>query len=308
MSLNPPRSLARPALAALALVALAAPALRAKAPQAEIPVVTDALKEMVRTERDFAFKSVKEGMKPAFLEYMAPDGVIFQPLAVNARASWEQRENPGVTLVWEPAFAEMSAAGDLGWTSGPWELRSPEGSTNPTIYGTFVSVWRRQPDGSWRVAADKGVVHTAPEKGGVGSRDIEAAPARDKKWKGTKADVLPKLDAKWASMARSESVQRSWGDVAAQDVRLVGDGNFPLVGLSAAEEYLVNLNGDYRAKTAGQGIAASGDLGYSYGVFLRFEPGGKAATDSTSYLNIWRRQDDGGWRLAVSVLSRVRRE
>src|SRR3712207_8977944 len=50
---------------------------------------------------------------------------------------------PGL-LTWQPAYADMSRAGDLGYTFGPWEFRPKSLEEKPTGHGHFVTVWRRQ--------------------------------------------------------------------------------------------------------------------------------------------------------------------
>lgn len=51
---------------------------------------------------------------------------------------------------WEPVLVEVLDSGTLALSSGP--VRDPEGHET----GTFTSIWRREPDGKWRVVFDKG--------------------------------------------------------------------------------------------------------------------------------------------------------
>jgi ketosteroid isomerase-like protein len=133
-----------------------------------------ALDSLVAAERAFATRSVEHGVRDAFLAYLAEDGVIFSPLATNGRQAWESRAPVAATLVWEPVFAEVSAAGDLGYTTGPWELR-PNDSQRPTGYGHYVSVWQKQADGALRVAVDIGIAHAQPMRG-LGNVDFTPGP------------------------------------------------------------------------------------------------------------------------------------
>src|SRR5215213_11551518 len=52
-----------------------------------------ALAPVVEAEHAFAQRSIDEGMKPAFLAYAAPEGVIIRRVPVNAIETWSQR-NP----------------------------------------------------------------------------------------------------------------------------------------------------------------------------------------------------------------------
>jgi uncharacterized protein (TIGR02246 family) len=64
---------------------------------------------------------------------------------------------PGTQLTWEPDLAEAAPSGDMGWTSGRYESRrsGPEGES--VEHGRYLTIWRRQADGSWKVALDTGV-------------------------------------------------------------------------------------------------------------------------------------------------------
>jgi ketosteroid isomerase-like protein len=57
--------------------------------------------------------------------------------------------------VWEPTASGLAPAGDLGWTVGEWtwSANDPGGGE---ARGSYVTVWRRQADGSWKVLFDTG--------------------------------------------------------------------------------------------------------------------------------------------------------
>ena len=68
-------------------------------------------------------------------------------------------ENGGnVLLSWKPVKAESSSSGDLGYTFGNWYLKSKtKAGTDTTYYGNYISIWKKQPDGSWKYIFDAGV-------------------------------------------------------------------------------------------------------------------------------------------------------
>jgi ketosteroid isomerase-like protein len=60
-------------------------------------------------------------------------------------------------LTWAPVHADMAASGDLGYTYGTFEFRSIGKDGKPTVeYGKYVSIWKKQKDGSWKVVMDMG--------------------------------------------------------------------------------------------------------------------------------------------------------
>ena len=61
---------------------------------------------------------------------------------------------PGFSVTWRAEVADVGSGGDLGFTRGSYQMRmeSPEGPI--TIDGKYLTIWKRQPDGTWMVAAD----------------------------------------------------------------------------------------------------------------------------------------------------------
>jgi len=65
----------------------------------------------------------------------------------------------GATLTWKPIEVEVLASGDLGFTVGTYERRGTDLHGKPSISrGNYLTVWRRQPDGSWNAVFDTGGV------------------------------------------------------------------------------------------------------------------------------------------------------
>jgi len=60
-------------------------------------------------------------------------------------------------LRWAPDTAVVAASGDVGYTLGHWEavLKTPAGDS-VLGRGNYVTIWRRQSDGTWKVSADIG--------------------------------------------------------------------------------------------------------------------------------------------------------
>jgi ketosteroid isomerase-like protein len=66
----------------------------------------------------------------------------------------DQKDNH---LTWTPVYADMAASGDFGYTYGTYEFRSKDKDGKPTVeYGKYVSIWKKQKDGNWKVVMDMG--------------------------------------------------------------------------------------------------------------------------------------------------------
>jgi ketosteroid isomerase-like protein len=67
-------------------------------------------------------------------------------------------------LSWAPVYADMAASGDLGYTYGTFEFRSKDKDGKRTVeYGKYVSIWKKQKDGSWKVVMDMGNSSPGPK-------------------------------------------------------------------------------------------------------------------------------------------------
>jgi ketosteroid isomerase-like protein len=115
-------------------------------------------KELMKTDQDFSLMSVEKGMKEAFINYAADSVIMLRqgklPLFGKAELikSLNSRPDNQVHLRWVPVVAE--ASGNLGYTFGKWELRVTGKDT--VEYGTYVTVWKKFPDGKWRYVLDGG--------------------------------------------------------------------------------------------------------------------------------------------------------
>ncbi|MCG2717170.1 MAG: nuclear transport factor 2 family protein [Candidatus Marinimicrobia bacterium] len=60
-------------------------------------------------------------------------------------------------LSWEPQNGEVASSGDLGYTWGKYKVtaKNPDGAAT-CRYGKYLNVWKKQPDGSWKVLVDMG--------------------------------------------------------------------------------------------------------------------------------------------------------
>ena len=62
---------------------------------------------------------------------------------------------PGFSIMWEASSAHVSEGGDLGYTLGTYEMTLDDPDGNPaTVVGKYLTVWRQQADGQWKVTAD----------------------------------------------------------------------------------------------------------------------------------------------------------
>ena len=272
-----------------------------------------ALDSLVANERAFSAISLAKGMKEAFLTYLAKDGLMFQPRAVNGRKVWEGRPASTATLKWEPALAAVSSSGDFGYSTGPWEYRPPAdtaGTPSPPesfLYGQFNSIWMRQKGIGWRVVADIGVNHSDPGRRGVGNGGFTPGPTLRQRTMKSRPVSLPDEDERLSKAMRAVGPREALNALGATDLRVNTEGKWPAVGLEAAQARYDSLGGFFEFITEGSQIARSGDLGYTYGIAPHFRSANAAPADTSVFLHVWRLETGRSWRLALAVINPMTR-
>jgi ketosteroid isomerase-like protein len=125
------------------------------------PFSRDAAGEVMQADRDFAARAATAGLRAAFVEFAAPDAMLFRagvgPIRGPQAIGESFAEAGDATLVWAPEAGEVAAGGDLGYTWG-WYTFSAGGKSST---GNYVSIWRRI-DGRWRYVIDLGVPAPRP--------------------------------------------------------------------------------------------------------------------------------------------------
>ena len=134
------------------------------------PKLTEAELEIIRQEvmdTDLAFSTYSNeiGFRKALVEYAADDAIKLvddafpigkAQLQMDARL--DTLGNSRGTLTWRPLKVHLAASGDLAAAFGDWKLltKSPRTSNDTTLYGNYITVWKKQVDGSWKYVVDGG--------------------------------------------------------------------------------------------------------------------------------------------------------
>ena len=146
--------------ASLVSVALAVASIGTQTPAPNLQAAAD---QIVKSDAAFA-QSVAEKDRTKFLSFIA-EGTTFNGGAANelhgrdaVMKAWGDFFAPdGPTLSWTPTKGEVIGAGDVGYTTGRSVFRQRDASGKVTERrGQYVTIWRKQPDGSWKVVFDTG--------------------------------------------------------------------------------------------------------------------------------------------------------
>ena len=115
-------------------------------------------KEILKAEADFSAMAQDKGMNAAFLHFVADDGVLLRNNAlIKGKDSIKvyMKNSASKGLSWTPTFVDVSASGDLGYTYGTYMYKYKDSLGNEkSSSGIFHTVWKRQPDNSWKFVWD----------------------------------------------------------------------------------------------------------------------------------------------------------
>lgn len=125
--------------------------------------VTDA-SQLMEADRAF-YRATSEKGLDGWVSFLHPRAVIFpagRPAIAgidSIKSYYELTKFDPSQLKWEPLTAELSASGDLGFSHGNWEKPGKDREGKETVYrGKYLTVWRRDDAGKWKVVADIGTM------------------------------------------------------------------------------------------------------------------------------------------------------
>ena len=259
------------------------------------------LSELADAERAFAAFTVKEGFREGFMRFFADDGIGFGPHPQRTKEVLQKRPpetGPRILIFnWAPMFGDISAAGDLGYTTGP-VLFTPQGANaKPPWHGIYFSVWQKQSDGGWKVVVDMGV----DTPNAVAPIDTNFASARsvvreNAKLKNEPVD-LSQLDVQFSEKIGKKGMAIAYANTLDRaEFRLHRKGKMPVTSEVDLVGHL--MSGDRFAYIGGK-AAVSNDLAFTYGKYLAGKSG--AETEAGYYVHVWRRDAKGAWKLVVDV-------
>ncbi len=211
-------------------------------------------------ESRFQGAVASDGVPAGFLAFLADSAVVLSPEPRPARALYEALADDGARLVWRPDVGTLAAAGDFGWTSGPW-LRFTAGATVAGEAGYFFTVWRRNAGGDWQVILDAGAAYPLP----AADRDRHlSVTARSRPAGGGLRDVAS-CDERFTDEWRTRGRARALKDFAARDLRLLHAGRAPVDARPGADDA---PDAPLAAARITRRLAsAAGDLVVAYGVY-----------------------------------------
>lgn len=266
---------------------------------------------LIRAERSFARSSTEIGVRQAFLNFFAPDGVNFQPAPVvvsqDFRTAPDSKEPPKTILHWEPAYADVALSGDLGYTTGPLKVMENTAERKVLRGGFYFSVWKKQADGAWKVLLDMGVGTPVSDWQEGGEPSVSPRFKLRAKGKGADRETLSaeihRLEQKFCELS-AEDAARAYGKFARDDARLHRFGILPVLGKQNVLRHVAEKEPRSKWETIKSGVSEAGDFAWSYGTYkILQETSAEDETKQGYYLRVWRVDGKDNWAMVAEVIN-----
>lgn len=255
--------------------------------QAQQSGMSAAQASLVSAERQFASTALAKNIKTAFMQVLDENAVVFRPHPVNGRWAYATDARPdSAYLFWQPEFVDVSMGGDFGYSTGPWYARRSKNTMEGRRgFGNFVTIWRKDKKGAWKVVLDKGIGYSQAGERSILLSMNEANPVNKKS-----------IDISEIIILDSKSFAGKEVPLFAKTALLLENGKWPF---RPGPDSVSSRYAGYESWEPINGAVASyGDMAYTYGKFT-----GMINTKKQEgyYLRIWKRDQLDIWHIVLDL-------
>lgn len=280
---------------------LAAPSALAQTPDAA-PVVA--------AERAFAADAPSMGIAGSFNKWSTSDAILIAGgRAQRIGEVYPDGPRPAdePLLEWWPNFAGISRSGDMGFTTGGVQVGGRR-------TGHYFTIWKKQPDGTWKWVYDGGSGASAADVPGPETEPVilpVAPPPAPSRNPALRLDGQVRLPPAEQAMSEVRDQEAALAHGAATDQKaahlqgMADNGRLyvaplpPAIGRDAFAEALSAWPATFQfGPTEGGGSSQAGDLVWTYGEAAWAKDG---QLRQGHYVRLWQRQE-GGWKIVLAQL------
>lgn len=258
-------------------------------------------KELVAAENAFASLAKERNTRDAFVDNLGDSSIVFERgNPVLGREVWMKNKPDNTLLFWWPVFSDVSASGDFGYNTGPFEWSADRSGAKPQVHGYFSSVWKKGKDGAWKVAIDMGMGMPNAEGKPFSMTTSKREPtnASSSSWEKPKEEIV-RLDKSYVERLNQKAISFIT-DQLSDEARIHRTGHFPLTTVDAINNFSDSRE-NYHFEHLGSDIASSGDLAYTYGRVNSVNKTDKKQT-VLNYLRIWKKEEGKNWKIVLDVI------
>jgi ketosteroid isomerase-like protein len=119
----------------------------------------------------------------------------------------------------------------------------------------------------------------------------------------SETERLLQTDREFAQASIDLGAAEAFRRYLSEDAVMFSSGRNPVHGRGSIYEIMKQGSGAYELRWEPQAgeVAGSGEMGYTWGLYTFVEKGEGGATSYGKYVNVWKRDDDGNWRVLIDI-------
>ncbi|WP_099365500.1 DUF4440 domain-containing protein [Sphingobacterium sp. 1.A.4] len=254
---------------------------------------------LLNVDKTAANISKSEGPHAGFKYMVDKQSNFYVPSPVNAVNYLDNRPNIPDLLTWEPNLVLVSRSLDWGVTSGPMEFQKVG---SPKRFGQYLSVWRRDKKGNWKI-------HLRTEVDNFGKKKSEGLEYyepdsknylkhRSEKRLQQREEVVFQTDELFSTILKADT-RTGYKEFLADDARFYFPWKDEIEGRDKVLDFLKKDRIEIDTEPTEVGRAYSGEFAYTLGTAT---VGMKDKVVKFSYIRIWQLKDDFNWKVILEMM------
>ncbi|HAX49119.1 MAG TPA: DUF4440 domain-containing protein [Ignavibacteria bacterium] len=122
---------------------------------------------------------------------------------------------------------------------------------------------------------------------------------------GSNADALKKVDLEFSNLSKEKGVKEAFLVYTAENGVLLRPFMMPVVGYDEVKKFMEEGDNNFQLtwEPVYADVSASGEMGYTYGLYTAAYKDEKGVEQSTrgTYVSIWKKDKDGNWKFVLDT-------
>lgn len=243
--------------------------------------------------------SANKGPLAGLTNSLDNNSIYFKPAPEPALKYFKTRPNIPDLITWRPVFAKIAKSNEWGFTTGPISWQNSGMSKK---YGEYLSIWKRDRKGRWKIALKAEIEHPQESREPgikfVNPENTKYFKQKSKVRLSQREDIIRSTDRLLSTVLSADNAI-AYKEFMTSESRLLFSGFAPQVGQENIIKFLKKNKIDIKTENVSVDRSFSGELAYSYG-------DAKVLKDNRVqqfyYIRVWELNDNFKWNVLVEML------
>lgn len=253
---------------------------------------------LLLADRTAARLSETNGPHAALSSIVDRNSTFFTPAPVDALDYLSSRPNIPDVMTWRPTYAAIAKSMEWGVTAGTFSFQRIGAIKR---YGEYLTVWRRDRKGNWKVDLRAQIEHHGgneePDLRYIEPDDEDYTRFKTKERIQQRKEIVVSNDQLLSTVLKTDAAV-AYGEFLTDEARLYFPWKTPIIGKAAILDFIKEQDLAVQAKSMVASRSYSGELAYSYG---EASVATASETFKCNYVRIWQLQPDFQWRVIIEM-------